>query len=125
MRELIHRDEVYLIVGAAMAVYNELGSGFAEAVYQEALQIELAARGISFAAQVPLRISYRGQMLSSKYFADLVCFGSVIVELKAQRNLEGYEEAQVLNYLKATGLRVAVVINFGDPSELKWKRYVI
>jgi GxxExxY protein len=124
MADLLLKDEVYALVGAAMAVYNELGNGFAECVYQEALELELLARGIPFARQVPLHIEYRGQQLKSFFVADLLCFGQVIVEIKAQSRLEGYEDAQLLNYLKATGLRVGLIINFGDPTDLKWKRMV-
>ena len=122
--ELICKDEVYAIVGAAMEVHNELGAGFAEAVYQEAMEVELRLRGIPFARQVPLKISYKGTALASEYRADLVCYGRIVVELKAIRELAGREEAQVLNYLKATGLRVGVLVNFGDAHRLEWHRFV-
>ena len=124
MTELILKDEVYAIVGAAIEVHRELGPGFLEAVYQEALEMELRDRGIPFEAQKPLRISYRGKTLNKEYFADLVCFGQIIVELKALDRLSGNEEAQILNYLKATGLKVGVLINFGSHGKLEWKRFV-
>ena len=123
--DLLLKDEVYAVVGAAFAVHNELRSGFAEAVYQEAMEVELRLRGIPFERQKRLRISYKGHDLATEFVADLVCYGSVIVELKAQRELAGYEEAQVINYLRATGLRVGLLINFGDPARLEWHRYVV
>jgi GxxExxY protein len=124
MTELLLKDEVFAIVGAAIEVHRELGPGFLEAVYQEALAIELRERGIQFEAQKPLRISYKGKTLNKEYCADLVCYGQIIVELKALDRLSGTEEAQVLNYLKATGLRVGVLINFGSQGKLEWKRFV-
>jgi GxxExxY protein len=123
-RELLLADEVYAIVGAAMAVHNELGNGFAEAVYQEAMEMELTARGIPFERQKSIQISYKGQTLKKEYVADLVCFGQIIVEIKAQRELKNREECQCINYLKATKLRVGVLINFGDPARLDWQRVV-
>ena len=111
------------IIGAAMAVHSGLGCGFLEPVYREALGIEFEQRGIPFAAQVELPITYRGRQFQASYRADFICFGSVIVELKALRELSGTEEAQILNYLKATGLRVGLLLNFGMPS-LKWHRLV-
>ena len=124
MRELLLKDEVYAIVGAAIDVYNELKSGFLEAVYQEAMELELGERGIPFEPQKELCIYYKGRCLEKRYFADLVCFGTVLVELKAMNEIGGREESQMLNYLKATGLRVGVIVNFGDPGRLDWKRIV-
>ena len=124
-KELLFKDEVYAIVGAAMEVYNELGFGFAEPVYQEAMEMELKTRPIPFEPQKKLSITYKGFILNKKYFADFVCFGEIIVELKAQREMGSYEKAQVLNYLKATEFRLAVIINFGDPDKLDWHRYVL
>ena len=122
--ELICKDEVYAIVGAAMEVHNQLGAGFAEAVYQEAMEIELRSRGVPFARQVPLRVNYKGTMLESSYKADLICYRSVLVELKAIANLTNGDQAQVINYLKATGIRVGVLLNFGEPNKLDWHRLV-
>jgi GxxExxY protein len=121
---IILKDEVYAIVGAAMEVHNELGSGFAEAVYQEAMEIELRLRNIPFQRQERLKIAYKGVELECLYVADLICFGSVMVELKAIRELTRKDESQILNYLKATGLRVGVLVNFGDPGRLEWERYI-
>jgi GxxExxY protein len=124
MAELLLKDEVYAVVGAALDVYNELKSGFLEAVYQEAMELELGLRCIPFEPQKELCIYYKGRCLEKKYFADLVCFGNVLVELKAMNEIGGREESQMLNYLKATGLRVGVIINFGDSGRLDWKRIV-
>ena len=124
MTELLLKEEVFTIVGAAIEVHRELGPGFLEAVYQEALEMEMRERGIPFEAQKPLRISYKGKRLNKEYFADLVCHGQIIVELIALDQLSGNEEAQVLNYLKATGLRVGALINFGSHGKLEWKRFV-
>jgi GxxExxY protein len=120
---LILKDEVYAIVGAAFDVHNELGAGFAEEVYQKAMEVELTSRGIPFERQKRLRINYKGQPLDCEYVADLVCFGAIIVELKAVRETHPHFETQIINYLKATGLPVGIIINFGHPEKLYWKRY--
>jgi GxxExxY protein len=121
--ELLYRDEVYAIVGAAIEVHRVLGSGFLEAVYQEALELELQSRGLAFKAQAPLSICYKNHLLQKGYVADLCCYEKIIVELKALDKLSGKEEAQLLNYLKATGLRVGLLINFGSRGKLEWKRF--
>lgn len=124
MADLLCRAEVYAIVGAAMEVYNVLGSGFLEADYQEALERELTSRGIPFEAQKELPIVYKGCRLKKTYAADFLTFGQVIVEIKAIDRLTSGDEGQVLNYLSATGLQVGVLINFGAKSNLEWKRLV-
>ena len=124
MIDLALRKEVYILIGAAIEVHRELGPGFLEAVYQEALEIELQSRNIPFEAQKPLRIFYKRHQLEKEYIADLICYGQIIVELKALDRLSGKEEAQILNYLKATGKRVGVLINFGSLGKLEWKRYI-
>lgn len=124
MTDLILKEEVYAVVGAAIEVHRELGPGFLEAVYQEALETEMRERRIPFEAQKPLHIQYKGKTLTKEYIADLVCFGQIIVELKALSRLSGNEDAQILNYLKATGLRVGLLINFGSCGRLEWKRLV-
>jgi GxxExxY protein len=118
------KDEVYAIVGAAMEVHSELGAGFLEAVYQEAMEIELHARSVPFVSQPALVITYKGQRLNKEYVADLLCYGSIVVELKALDKLTSREEAQLINELKATGFRVGLLINFGNPSKLERKRMV-
>ena len=119
------KDEVYAVIGAAIEVHRQLGPGFLEAVYQEAMERELEDRGIAYSSQEPLSIRYKGKPLESHYFADLLCFGQIIVELKALNRLSGTEESQVLNYLKATGLKVGLLINFGSHGRLEWKRLVM
>jgi len=115
--------QTHAIIGAAMEAHRQLGPGFLEAVYQEALALEFAARGIPFAAQVELPVYYKGQKLTCFYKADLVCYDSVIVELKALKALTGVDEAQLLNYLKATRLERGLLLNFGRPS-LEFKRLI-
>lgn len=125
MAELILKDEVYQIIGAGVEVHRELGPGFLEPVYHEALGIELRKREIPSLAQRPLKIQYKGQALIKEYFADYVCFDRIIVELKALDRLTGKEQAQLINYLKATGFRVGILINFGSYGRLEWKRFVL
>ena len=124
MAELLFKDEVYAIVGAAMEVHRVLGCGFLEAVYQEAMGIELAGRKIPFLPQVELPIQYKGRVLKKSYLVDFVAYEKIIVELKAQEQLFSRDEAQILNYLKASGKEVGVLINFGAES-LQWKRIVL
>lgn len=124
MNTLILKDEVYLVVGAAIEVHRQLGPGFLEPVYQEALEIELKCRGIPFESQKPLSIRYKDSLLNKQYIADLLCYEQIIVELKALDRLSGKEQAQVLNYLKATGLRIGLLINFGAVGALDWKRFI-
>ena len=125
MPELILKDEVYQVIGAAMEVYWQLGRGFLEPVYQEAFEIELNKRGILFQHQERLLIRYKGQVLKKEYVPDLILFGQIIAEVKVVDHLTFIEEAQLLNYLKATGMRVGLLINFGSRIRLEWKRYVI
>ncbi len=115
--------ETFAIIGAAMEVHRELGHGFLEAVYQEALAIELTIRKIPFQREVPLPVVYKGEKLICSYRADFVCYENVLVELKAISQLTGADEAQVINEMKATGIQRALLINFGAPS-LEYKRRV-
>jgi GxxExxY protein len=124
MTELLYKTEVFEIIGAAIEVHKELGHGFLEAVYQEAIQIEMARREIPFDSQKSLRIRYKDQILKKEYLADFICYGKIITEIKALDELSGKEEAQILNYLKATGLRVGLLVNFGSVRKLEWKRFI-
>ena len=122
--EAMNKDpQTYAIIGAAIEVHTQLGHGFAEPVYQEVLALEFAARQIPFTAQVPLCIRYKGQLLTCTYKTDFICFGEVLVELKALARLSGTEESQMLNYLKASQLSRSLLLNFGAPS-LEHKRLV-
>ena len=123
MTEIIYKEESYRIIGACFEVYKEKGCGFLEAVYQEAMAIEMMARKISFEREVPLPVHYKGQRLATSYRADFVCHKNVLVELKAISQLTGVDEAQVINEMKATGMQRALLVNFGAPS-LEYKRRV-
>lgn len=124
MRGLLYRDEVYQVVGAAFEVYNELGNGFLEPVYQEALEIELRRRAIPFESQVRLEIQYKGRKLEKEYIADLIVFDKIIIELKAIQTIGNNEKAQLIDYLKARGYKLGLIINFGAPDKLQWERIV-
>jgi GxxExxY protein len=124
MTQLIFKNEVFAIVGSAMEVHRELGPGFLEAVYQEALELELGYRNIPFESQRRLAINYKNDLLSQEYIADLVCYKTLIVELKASEKLTRRDKAQILHYLKATGIKVGVLLNFGCES-LVWERFVV
>jgi len=124
MTELLYKDEVYAIVGAAMEVHRILGCGYLEAVYQEAMGIELAERKIPFLPQVELPLHFKGRLLKKSYLVDFIAYEKIIVELKAQDQLTSREEAQILNYLKASGKEVGILINFGI-ERLQWKRIVL
>ena len=122
--DTIHRDpETYAAIGAAMEVHRQLGHGFLERVYQEALAMEFQHRGVPFAREVEFEIAYKGQQLNCPYRADFVCHAKIIVEVKALQRLTGVESSQVLNYLKATNLKRGLILNFGAPS-LEYKRVV-
>ena len=120
---ILFKEEVYKIVGAAFEVHNQLGCGFLEPVYQEALEKELTDNGIPFVPQQELRISYKGQLLKKIYIADFVLYDEIIVEIKSEEHLSSIDEAQLLNYLSATGKTVGVLINFGS-KRLEWKRFI-
>ena len=115
--------QTYAIIGAAMEVHRELGPGFLEAVYQEALAIELDEQFVPFQREVSLPITYKFTTLSCTYRADFICYGKILVELKAIQKLTDIEYAQVLNYMKATGHSRALLFNFGSP-RLEYKRFI-
>jgi GxxExxY protein len=124
MAELIHKDEAYAITGACFEVYNDKGCGFLEAVYQECLEIELGLRGIPFQPQAELEISYKERRLKQHYYPDFLCFNKIILEIKAVSALADEHRAQVHNYLKATDLRLGLLVNFGHRSKLEYERIV-
>jgi len=123
--QILYKDECYAIQGAVFEVYKEMGSGFLESVYQECLEQELQSRGVSFESQKWLRLSYKGEPLEQKYKADLVCCDSIVVELKAVKEVTNEHRAQVLNYLKASGLRLGLLVNFGHYPKATVERIVL
>lgn len=124
MFESKNDPRTYAIIGAAMEVHKQLGCGFLEPVYQEALGIEFSKRDIPFRREVQLPIHYKGALLTTGYCVDFICFESVIVELKALAHMSGAEEAQVINCLKATGYELGLLIHFGARS-LQQRRFVL
>ncbi|MEM9160013.1 MAG: GxxExxY protein [Verrucomicrobiota bacterium] len=123
-QDILFADECYQLVGAAFEVYNELGSEFLEPVYQEAYELELTDQNIPFASQPQLKIKYKHHTLKKEYYADLVARQEILIELKAIEKLTKREESQVLNYLKASNLRLGLLINFGHANKLEWKRII-
>lgn len=123
--ELLFREEAYRIVGACLAVHKDKGNGFAEPVYQDALEVELELSGIPFDAQRNYQIHYRGRPLKHSYTPDILCFDQIIVELKAAKSLTAEHRAQVMNYLKVTGLQLGLLVNFGSHPRLEWERIVL
>ena len=121
MVKYLYQKETYAIRGCLNAVAFELGSGFLEKVYQEALELEFIDAGIPYQREVKLGISYKGKSLKQEYIADFVCYDKIIVELKAVSRLDESHEAQVFNYLKATGYDLALLVNYGE-MPLKIKR---
>lgn len=124
MSNYILKKECYQIIGSCMEVHSELGSGFLEAVYQEALEIELTQKKIPLKKEYPIDIFYKGKLLEKKYYADFLCFNEIIIEMKAVKTLEEIHSAQILNYLKATGKRIGLLVNFGA-SSLQYKRFIL
>lgn len=122
---VVYAQESYKIMGAAFKVYNKLGPGFLEAVYQEALEIEFQRQGIPYEREKELKITYDGIVLKQTYKADFVCYGKVIVELKAVSELDDAHRSQVFNYLRATGFKLGLLLNFGYPEELENERIVL
>lgn len=122
MTELIFKNESYQIVGACMEVYNNLGPGFLESVYQEALSKEFVSKEIPFLQQWGIDVYYKGEKPEKKFFADYLCYGEIIIELKVMEALAPEHEAQVINYLKATGRPLGLLVNFGGKS-LHYKRF--
>lgn len=116
--------QTHAVIGAAMAVHRELGPGFLESVYAEALGRECAAQQLEFQREVQIQVHYRGEPLEAMFRADFICFGEVLVELKALNRLTQQAESQLLHYLKACKLKKGLLLNFGTPS-LQFKRFVL
>ena len=122
---IVFKEESYKVVEAAFKVYNALGHGFLEAVYQEALEIEFQKQRIPYEREKELKIQYEGVELKQTYKADFVCFGNIIVELKAVNAIDDTHRSQVYNYLRATGYKLGLLLNFGCPDELEKERIVL
>lgn len=122
MGEIIYKEESYVLMGACFNVHKDNGCGFLEPVYQECMEIELAHASIPFIAKPALELSYRGKTLKRSYEPDFVCYGGIILELKAVSALADEHRAQVLNYLKATGFKLGLLVNFGGHPQLEWER---
>ena len=122
---IVYKDESYKIIGAALKVYNMLGPGFLEAVYQETLKIELQRQGIPYEREKELKIYYDGIELKQTYRADFVCYDKIIIELKAVSCLDNSHRSQIYNYLRATELNLGILINFGHTGGLEWERKVL
>jgi GxxExxY protein len=122
---IVYSQESYKIVGAAFQVYNTLRHGFLEAVYQEALEIEFQRQEIPYEREKELKIRYDGVELKQTYRADFVCYGKIIVELKAVSKLDEAHRSQVYNYLHATGCKLGLLLNFGNPDHIQIERIVL
>ncbi len=121
--DFIFKDEAYSIVGAAFEVHNELRNGFQESVYQEAMAKEFKLKEIPFEKEVLINVYYKGEKLEKYYKADFICYNSIIIELKALSDITNEHEAQLINYLKATKMKLGILINFGK-SSLQYKRLI-
>lgn len=122
---LVYADEAYRIQGAVFEVYRTMGAGFLEAVYQECLALEFGARGVPFRALKPLELQYKGRELRQTYTPDFVCFDAIIVELKAARAIAPEHKAQTINYLRASGLRLGLLVNFGATPRVHIERFAL
>ena len=122
---LLYREDAFRIRGAVFDVYRAMGAGFLEAVYQECLAIELADRGVAFEASKALTLQYKGRELKQSYVADFVCNGRIIVELKAARAIAPEHRAQIINYLRATGMKLGLLVNFGASPLAEIERFAL
>jgi GxxExxY protein len=123
-KDFLYEKESYTIRGAVFAAYREMGCGFLEAVYQECLEKELQLRNIPFVSQPEVRLTYKGETLEQTYKPDLICYDSIIVELKAVNEICEIHRAQLHNYLKATGLKLGFLVNFGHYPKATIERIV-
>lgn len=122
---ILYKEECFKIIGACYAVYNEKGHGFLESVYQECLEYELATQSISFEAQARLSLSYKEFSLKSNYVVDFLCHEKIVLEIKAVKYLLDEHRAQLMNYLRASGMELGLLVNFGQYPNLQWERIVI
>jgi len=124
MEMYICKEETFKIIGAAMAVHRELGCGFTEKIYQDALEIEFQEQNIPYLRERPIHASYRNKQLHAEFIPDFICFDNIIVELKAVKELEDFHRAQALNYAKVANKKLSLLINFGETS-LQYERYIV
>ena len=122
---IVFAQDSYQIMGACFEVYKDKGAGFLEAVYQECLAIEFEKRNIPFASQACVELSYSGRILKQTYKADFICYGKIIVEIKAVSTLSNELRTQVINYLRATNMKLGLLINFGHFPKLEYERIVL
>ena len=125
MSGIIYPDESYALMGACFHVYKAMGCGFLENVYQEYLEIEFEEQGIPFESYKEVKLTYRNKQLKQTYKPDFVCYDKIIIEIKAVSNLVDEHEAQILNYLNATGFKLGILVNFGHYPKLEHKRFVL
>jgi GxxExxY protein len=123
--KLIYEEETFAIRGAVFEVYKEMSNGFLEAVYQECLEKELAARGIPFLPQPELKLIYKDQLLQQTYKPDLICYDKIVMELKATQNISAEHRSEVLNYLKATKMKLGLIVNFGHYPKVQIERLIL
>jgi GxxExxY protein len=124
MAEILFKDESYTIMGAMFEVYKEMGCGFVEPVYQECVELELDDQNVPFVSQVELKLKYKHHRLKAKYVPDVICYEKIVLELKAVRKITDEHRAQVHNYLKATGYRLGLIVNFGHHPKVEYERIV-
>ncbi len=125
MSDVIYKDESYKIVGACFNVYNEMGCGFLESVYQECMEIELEYQLVPFLSQAEIKLKYRDRLLKSKFIPDILCYNKIIVELKAVSMLVDEHRSQVINYLHASKIKLGILVNFGNHNKLEYERFVL
>lgn len=125
MNDIYYKEESYKIMGACFEVYKEMGPGFLEAVYQECLGLEFGNRGIPFIEKPILELYFKGQKLEKTYEPDFICYEGIIIELKALNMLMQKHKAQALNYLKATNMKLAILVNFGGYPKVEYERIVL
>ena len=123
--ELLLKEETHAILGACFEVYREKGCGFVEDVFQECLEIEFGILGLPVVAQPGLEIQYKGRTLRKRFVPDFICYDQVILEIKAVKAIDDVHRAQVMNYLKATGMRVGLLVNFGHHPKAQFERFVL
>lgn len=122
--KIVYKEESYRIIGACFEVYKEKGTGFLEAVYQECLAMEFASSAIPYEEKMDLKLHYKGQELKQFYQPDFFCLGRIIVEIKAVKQLKDEHRAQIINYLKSTGVKPGLLVNFGHHPGLEYGRFV-